>query len=308
MSEPRETDWQLKLATCPVNWNNNDLENWRPITPYPHILDCMRQAGFSATEYDGSFGTDAYNVRAELQSRGLQLTGSYQWVDFLEHGDKSDSYSFLKPTFQFFADVGCPNLIVSDSLRPHRVAIAGRVPADESESLDRASYRRIAAGVHTLAAIAFDYGIRVRYHNHVGSWIEAPHEVDALLQHLDTSIADLCFDTGHYAYGGGDPAEFIRENIHAIGYLHLKDVDSAAVAAARTRGLSFLEALREIVFSPIGTGTAEISSILEVFAESRFEGWVVVEQDTCVGDPTEAARENLAFIEQWLEDRHIVGS
>src|SRR5690554_52883 len=149
-----EVGWHLKIATCPVNWNNNDLENWRAVTPFPDILDRMREAGFRATEYDGMFGTDGSRIQRELTDRGLELTGSYQWVDFLEHGGDADAYASLKPTLQFFADVGIPNLIVSDPLRDHRVAMAGRVPADGSESLDPASYQRIASGVHTLAGIA----------------------------------------------------------------------------------------------------------------------------------------------------------
>lgn len=294
-------DKQLRIATCPVNWNNNDIPGFKPITPFPEILDRMVQAGYQATEYDGLFGTDPVAVRSALESRGLIVTGSYQWVDFLANGGDAGAYEYLRPTLLFFSEIGCRNLIVSDSLRPHRVALAGRVPADGSESLDEASYQRIAAGIHALAEIANDFDVSVRYHNHVGSWIEAPHEVAALIRHLDVSRATLCFDTGHYAYGGGNSYEFIRDNIEKIGYLHLKDVDIDAVAEARARKLTFLEALREIVFSPIGSGTADIPAILSVLTEHRFDGWIVVEQDTCAGDPTDAARANLAFIEQWLD-------
>lgn len=307
MTGSDRTNGQLRVATCPVNWNNNDLVNWRPVTPFPQILDRMLEAGYTATEYDGLFGTDGAVVNHELRSRGMVLTGSYQWVDFLKHGGDVDAYKDLKPALRFFADIDCRNLIVSDVLRSPRVALAGRVPTDGSGSLDDASYRRIADGIHALAAVAGEYGTRVRYHNHVGSWIEAPHELDALLQYLDTSRADLCFDTGHYAYGGGNPSHFIRDNIDRIGYLHLKDVDTAAVADARARKLTFLEALREIVFSPIGTGTADITGILSVLSDNRFDGWIVVEQDTCAGDPTDAARKNLVFIEQSLDARHTVG-
>lgn len=305
MTIPEPDHWYLRIASCPVNWNNNDLVGWRPVTPFPVILDRMVEAGYSATEYDGLFGTDVDLVRRELEARDFAITGSYQWLDFLAHGSDASAYGELRPTLQFFADIGCKNLIVSDSLRPHRVALAGRVPADGSASLDEASYARIAEGVHTLAAIASEYGISVRYHNHVGSWIEAPHELDALLRYLDPARATLCFDTGHYAYGGGDSCAFIREHIDHIGYVHLKDVDSAAVADARARELTFLEALREIVFAPIGTGTADVPHILETLTDHHFEGWVVVEQDTCAGDPTAAARANLAFIEQSMAAQSV---
>lgn len=300
------SDSQINIATCPVNWNNNDLVGWRPVTPFPEVLDRIREAGYTATEYDGSFGSDAAVVMKELQARELELTGSYQWVDFLNLGGASGAYDYLRANLAFLKGVDCRNLIVSDPLRPLRVALAGRVPADGSQSLDQASYRRIANGVQELASVALEYGIQVRYHNHVGSWIEAPHELNALLAELDFSLANLCFDTGHYAYGGGNPYAFIRDNIGHIGYLHLKDVDNRILTDAQARELTFLEALREIVFAPIGTGTADIPGILGVLLQHGFKGWIVVEQDTCANDPTEAARENLTFIKQWLNQSNTV--
>ena len=47
--------------------------------------------------------------------------------------------------------------------------------------------------------------IRDSFHPHVGTYIETPREVAALLEAMDTSLLGLCFDTGHWAFGGGDP-------------------------------------------------------------------------------------------------------
>jgi len=293
----------LQIATCPVNWNNNDLPGWRPLTPFPDILDRMREAGYRATEYDGAFGSDPETLRSAADARGLRWTGSYQWVDFLASEQIADAIQALRPTLELLEAIECRNLIVADSLRPQRVALAGRVPSDGSGSLGASDVDRLADGVHRLAHAARDFGIAVRYHNHVGTWIEAPHELDALISRLDRHLVDLCFDTGHYAYGGGNPADFIQKHHEVIGYLHLKDVDERAVAEARQRHLSFLEALKEYVFSPIGTGTADIPAILQVLTDHRFPGWIVVEQDTCEGDATETAKSNLTFIETWLADR-----
>ena len=299
---------RLRIATCPVNWNNNDIPGWRPVTPFPDILDQMVSAGYRATEYDGSFGNDPNQLATELRRRGMSWTGSYQWVDFLDSEHFTQTIQDLTPTLALLDAINCRNLIVADSLRPHRVAMAGRVPVDGSASLDDASIERLAAGIHQLAEAASAFNVNVRYHNHVGSWIEAPHELDALLVHLDTSIANLCFDTGHYAYGGGNPSRFIAEHHDVIGYLHMKDVDSTAVANARARHLTFLEALREYVFSPIGAGTADIPAILDVLLTSNFDGWVVVEQDTCEGDATETARTNLEYIMTWLDHHNAESS
>lgn len=302
-SNGRATADLLRLATAPVNWNNNDIPGWTPRTPFPEILDAMQDAGYAATEFDDSFGSDPTALRNEADAWDMTWSGSYQWVDFLDSARLDDTIGALEPKLDLLRAIDCRHLIVADSLRLHRVAMAGRVPPDGSASLGDSDIATIAEGVQRLAETATAYDISVHFHNHVGSWIEAPHELEAFLSHLDTSVADLCFDTGHYAYGGGDAAKFIAENVDAIGYLHLKDVDTNVVARARAEEWTFIEALKHIVFSPIGSGSADITSILETLVNAGFSGWVVVEQDTCEGDPTKTARENLRYIQNWLSEQ-----
>ncbi len=299
-SEARDS-LPLRLATAPVNWNNNDIPGWRPSVPFPEILDHARSAGYNDIEYDVGFGSNPDVLRSEASRRGMTWCGCYQWVDFLDSASLDPAITSLTPLFELLQDIDCRHLIVADSLRPHRVAMAGRVPADGSASLSDADTARLADGVHRLAESAGRFNLSVHYHNHVGSWIEAPHELDALLNHLDASRVSLCFDTGHYAYGGGNPAAFIRQHVDAIGYLHLKDVDTRTVVHARQQELSFIDALKEYVFSPLGEGSADIPTILQTLVEAVFEGWTVVEQDTCEGDATATARANRDFIVNRLQ-------
>jgi len=292
----------LHLATSPVNWNNNDLPGWRPVTPFPAILEEMLAAGYGATEYDASFGQNATVLRTEASQRATIWCGAYQWVDFLATDSIDEAISDLEPTLLLLSAIDCRHLIVADALRPHRVALAGRVASDGSDSLDAVQVRRIAESVHRLSDAASRHGIAVHYHNHVGTWVETPRELEALMECLDPGLVSLCFDTGHYAYGGGDPAAFIREHHARIGYMHLKDVDPAVLTESRRDGLTFLDALRRYVFCPIGEGSADIPAILGVLATHAFPGWIVVEQDTCMGDSTATARANLEFITRWLEE------
>ncbi|MGB3330544.1 MAG: sugar phosphate isomerase/epimerase, partial [Thermomicrobiales bacterium] len=184
-------------------------------------------------------------------------------------------------------------LIVADRMRPERIAIAGAVPADGSASLDAAHLDALVANLHALARRAADAGLAVHYHNHVGSYVESPAEVAALAARLDPALVDLCFDTGHYAFGGGDALRFLRDQSDRIGILHLKDVDPAVLAEARERGWSFHESLRHYIFCPLGAGSAHIDRIVQTLVERDFPGWVIVEQDTCEGDATANARANL---------------
>lgn len=286
----------LRIATAPVNWNNFDLPNWRPVVPFPEILDHMTAAGYRVTEYDPSFGIDSLLLRDAALSRGMSYCGAYRWFDFLDEGAFAADLATLDSDLALLNAIECPHLIVADRLRKHRVDIAGFVPGDRSASLSDDGYETLASNVHRLAERARSVGIIVHYHNHVGTYIETPWEVSALLRRLDRRAVDLCFDTGHYAYGGGIPLDFLTDRLADIGFLHLKDVDQAVLDSARVNRMSFLDALRHYVFCPLGEGSADVRRIVTTLEAHSFGLHVVIEQDTCRHNPTETARQNREFL------------
>lgn len=287
----------LKVATASVNWNNADLGAEGAIA-FPRILDLAREAGYTAMEYNRSFGDNPQILLDEAGKRGIAWCGTYQPVDLVSGPLSQDVFDTIDRLAALLAAIDCRDMVVADPGRPERGAIAGQVPDDGSASLPPETYPGMAENLHAVGDVAGRHGVRVHFHNHVGTWIETPAELAALMEHLDTSRVDLCFDTGHYAYGGGEALAFMRQYPETIGYIHLKDVDAEVLAEAKANGWSFLEALRHIIFSPLGDGSAEISDILSTLVANRFEGWVVVEQDTCEGDPTATARQNREYIER----------
>jgi inosose dehydratase len=297
------SDARLRFGTAPVNWNNFDLEGWRPEVPFPGILDEMKAAGYVRTEWDVSFGLDPDMLREEADRRGIAFVGAYRWVDFLDDARFERDVEQLRGFLPVLQALGIENLIVADALRPMRVAHAGAIPADGSRSLPPSGYTDIARNLHALSAVASNHGLRVRYHNHAGSWIETPDEVARLIEELDLERVDLCFDTGHYAFGGGDPHKFIDDHGPAIGVLHLKDVDPQILARARQSGWSFRDALRQIIFCPLGEGSARINEMVAVLVDREFAGDIIIEQDTCAGDSTETARLNLDRARAFEESR-----
>lgn len=284
---------RLRIGTAPVNWNNNDLSGWRPLVSFPRILDEMSAAGYVATEWDASFGSDVEDLAGQCSTHGMSFTGAFRWLDFVDDDAFAGDLAAMQPLMETLRGIGAKHLIVADALRPHRVAIAGSVPDDGSASLSSAANERLAANLARLANAAQAFGLHVHYHNHVGSNIESPSEVAAVLPLLAEAGVDLCFDTGHYAFGGGDSLAFLTEHHQSIGYLHLKDVDPVVLAQARSNRWSFLDSLRNYVFAPIGNGNARIAEIVALLSSVGFEHHVIVEQDTCQGDSTANARANL---------------
>ncbi|MBA3275240.1 MAG: TIM barrel protein [Chloroflexia bacterium] len=287
---------RLRIGTAPVNWNNNDLPNWRPFVPFPAILDEMQSAGYLETEWDQSFGGDSGTLNRERIARGMTFAGAYRWMNFLETDEFERDLTAVLPYLETLQGIGASHLIVADSLRPHRVAIAGSVSADGSASLDEPGYDRLAANLDRLADAARSFGLAVHYHNHVGSYIETPAELDRLMIRLDDTPVDLCFDTGHYAFGGGDAFEFLSRHHARVGYLHLKDVDEGVLRDAKMHCWSFLDALRRYIFCPLGAGNARIADTVQLLVSVGFNQYVIIEQDTCRNDSTVNARVNLEMV------------
>lgn len=288
----------LKIATAVVNWNSVDLPEHEQDYGYPEVLELARQAGYSAMEYSTTFGTDPATLMQQAREHGLTWCGTYHSVDLVSGPLSDEQRQAVEDLASLLDSIGCHDMIAADAGTPERLALAGQIPDDGSASLPSDTWSLVAANLHAIGAIAQRHEVRVHFHNHVGTWVETPTEVDALLEHLDTGIVDLCFDTGHYAYGGGDALAFLQGHIDQIGYIHLKDIDARVLAEAKEKGWSFHDALRHVIFSPLGAGSANIPAALETLTANAFDGWVVVEQDTCNGDPTKVARQNLKFIER----------
>lgn len=286
----------LNVASASVNWNSVDLDTQD--YGYPEILGLAQQAGYTAFEYSPAFGTDPGRLLDDAQQHGLTWCGTYYPADLVSGPLSGDAQRDIEASVSLLTAIECRDLVAADAGTSQRVALAGQIPADGSESLPADAYPVLAANLHAIASIAQRHNVRVHFHNHVGTWIETPAELVALMEHLDFDLVDLCFDTGHYAYGGGEPLAFLREHYDAVGYLHIKDVNANVLAEAREKGWSFHDALRHVIFSPLGEGSAEIQSIVQMLAANEFGGWVVVEQDTCTGDPTDNARANRAYIER----------
>jgi inosose dehydratase len=69
------------------------------------------------------------------------------------------------------------------------------------------------------------FGLKLVFHPHAETHVEYEAHIEKFLEDTDPKRVALRFDTGHHAYRGGDPIEFMRKYHARIPYLHLKRVD-----------------------------------------------------------------------------------
>jgi len=140
--------------------------------------------------------------------------------------------------------------------------------------------------------------LRSAFHPHSGIWIETQEETERLLSSTDPALVGLCFDTGHYRFGGGDPVAALRQFADRLWHVHFKDQDPQVAARSRAEQWDYDRSIAEGIFCELGRGDVDFPGALEVLQEIGYDGWIVVEQDVMPGSgsPKESARKSRDYL------------
>ena len=135
-------------------------------------------------------------------------------------------------------------------------------------------------------------------HHHMGTGVQTAEEIDTFMSLIDPEKVFLLFDSGHLTFAGIDPVPVLEKYIDRIKHVHLKDVRLPIRDKAQQEGWSFLQAVREGVFTVPGDGDVDFAPIFDILEKSGYEGWVVVEaeQDPAKANPFEYAKKARAYI------------
>jgi inosose dehydratase len=292
----------IRVANAPCSWGViENVEGARG--GYVRVLDEMQESGYAGTELGdwGFMPTDPEQLRRELAARHLHLLAS--WVSVhLHDGDRhAQSEADCVRTARLLAEVGGPeNFIVlgNDPYGdPMRTLNAGRIRPEHGMS--EAQWRTFAAGANRIAReVKRETGLRTVFHHHIGTWVETPEETACLLSLTDPTVLGLCFDTGHYRFGGGDPVAGLERHADRIWHVHFKDHEPLVAARSRQEGWNGVQSVAQGVFCELGRGDVAFPAILAQLRQRSYQGWIVVEQDVLpgMGSPKASASRNRAYL------------
>ena len=297
---PSASSVRMKIATAPVNWNNNDVPDYREWTPYPQLLEEMLAAGYTATEWDVSMEKDAGRVRADLQTRGVRMLGRFVELELRNLEKRASEIERGLEIAHFLKSIGGKYLIAADSGDTRRRGEAGHV--NPQGGLSEAQWLSLGGGLNELGRRVQMEGMRLVFHNHVGTYVETEAETSRLLDETDGALVGWCLDCGHLAYGGGDTLRMLTQYGDRVTYVHIKDVDGSVLERARAEHWDFSKALKSFIFTPLGQGIARVPDVIKALDSHGYDGWLVIEQDTTPIDPTRNAKENRLYLEGVLEE------
>ena len=276
------------IGCVPIVWNNADIPDLAPQAPYDEILDTYARLGCAGTQLGRGF-PEGPALAAELEKRGLRLAELYSALPAGPDGLHDGADDIAWGDLERLQAAGGEVLVVALDGSPDRDAICGRVHGTHAPRWPDAAFDRLASLLDELAGGARQ-GVTVAFHPHTATWIEAPDEVDALVERLPATRAGLCLDVGHYLVGGGDPVSAIERFGSLVQHVHVKDVDPSVLQRLRAGDIDgFGDAVRERIFTEAGNGALDLAGVVRALEGIGYAGWLMVEQDSTWLHPAEAA-------------------
>ena len=247
-------------------------------TPYTRFLDEVAAAGYRWIEL-GPFGylpTDAAQLADELAARNLKLSAGTVFEHLHHDGSWDAVWKQIEDVAKLTAVVGGKHVVVIPEM--WRDPSSGAVLEDRT--LTPEQWRKKTQGMTNLGKAMFEqYGVRAQYHPHADSHVDTEENVYRFLDGTAGEFVNLCLDTGHISYCGGDNIAIIRRAPVRIVYLHLKQVDPRVRATVVAEDLPFGEAVKLGAMTEPPLGIPAMPPLLAEIEKLGIDVFAIVEQD-----------------------------
>ena len=275
----------IRYGTNPIAWSNDDDQTLGADISLAQCLNECAAIGFDGIEKGHKLPTTVAGLKAELGPRGLAFVSGWHSTNLLVN-DIATEKAAMQPFLDVLKGMGASVIIVCET--SNAIHGADDVAVNDRPHLRHSQWAGFGAGIEALAGFAAAQGITLAYHHHMGTIVEAEWEIDRLMAETGPHT-HLLLDTGHCWFGGGDPVRVAKRHMARVAHIHAKNVRPEIARQVREQGLSFLEGVRRGAFTVPGDaeGVVDFFGVLEVAAQHRYSGWLVIEaeQDPAVRLP-----------------------
>ncbi len=270
----------VRIGINPLTWTNDDLPALGEQNSLETCLTEAKQAGYEGVELGRKFPRDAAVLGPILREFKLDLVSGWYSARLLERSVQ-DEIKAMQPHLTLLKSLGSKAMVFCEVSR----CVHGdrKIPLSKRPKLAEKEWQPFCEHLDAVAGHLEKEGVRMAYHHHMGTVIQAEDEVDRMMD--STRSVGLLLDTGHLTFAGGEPLRALKRHAKRIVHVHCKDIRQEKLARARKQDSSFLDAVLGDVFAVPGDGSIKFEPILRALGEQRYSGWLVVEADQ---DPAKA--------------------
>lgn len=229
------------------------------------VLTDIAAAGYDGFEIGAQhLQIDRPEILRELAaSHGLEIVGIHVGGEIYDPQSVQAALDNLERIITYAKEVGASYIPFSGKMK-------------ENKSAAELGYQ--AQNLNEIGRLCKKHGLDLCYHNHFWEIEQDCAELRHMCDHTDPALLALCLDVGWIERAGGSPVTIAAEFMDRIGYFHFKD----------TSPDEWLE---------VGYGTVDFGGLLELI-KSRYDGWLVVEQDDTKRQPVESAEMSREYLKE----------
>ncbi|RLV49544.1 2-keto-myo-inositol dehydratase [Nocardioides mangrovicus] len=267
----------ITIGSAPDSWGVWFADD--PVqTPADRFLDEVAAAGYEWIEL-GPYGylpSDPDELLAALDKRSLKVSAGTVFSALHRPDSWDDVWRQVTDVAALTRAAGGEHIVViPDLYRDHKTG-----ENLEPGTLTDEQWTKLTRDTEELGRRILDeYGLHLQFHSHADSHVGRMAEIERFLEATDPAYVNLCLDTGHVAYYGGDNLGLIERHPDRIGYLHLKQVDPTIVAQVEAEDLVFPEAVRRGVMCEPPSGVPDLGAVLDAVGRLDRDLYAIVEQD-----------------------------
>ncbi|MFG2383987.1 sugar phosphate isomerase/epimerase family protein [Streptomyces avermitilis] len=289
---------RIRVGSAPDSWGVWFPDDPQQV-PWRRFLDEVADAGYEWIEL-GPYGylpTDPARLTDEVARRNLQVSAGTVFTSLHRGPSVWDAtWEHVGQVAALTRAMGARHLVVIPSFwRDDKTA-----EIIEPPELTGEQWAHLTKGMERLGhEVKETYGLDIVVHPHADTHIDTEAHVERFLDSTDSALVNLCLDTGHYAYCGGDSVKLIETYGERIGYLHLKQVDPDILAEVHAGEVPFGPAVQRGVMCEPPSGVPELAPVLTAAQRLGVELFAIVEQDMypCPPDqPLPIARRTRSFL------------
>ena len=278
----------IRLAIAPIGWTNDDMPELGGEIPFEQCISEMALAGFEGSEVGNKYPRDPERLNKALKLRGLTICNAW-FSSFLTTKSLVEVEKDFVQQCDFLFAVGARVIGAAEqgnSIQGKPLPIFDAKPRFTNEE-----WKRLTEGLNHLGALAKKKGMQLVYHHHMGTGVQTTEEIDRLMEMTDPELVGLLYDTGHLVFSGEDHLAILHKYLKRIKHVHLKNVRFEVMEKAEKEKWSFLQAVRNGVFTVPGDGGLDFVPVFDALKSGGYKGWWVVEaeQDPAKANPLEYA-------------------
>jgi len=278
----------IRLAIAPIGWTNDDMPELGGEIPFEQCISEMALAGFEGSEVGNKYPRDPEKLNKALKLRGLTICNAW-FSSFLTTKPLAEVEKDFIKHCDFLYAVGARIIGAAEqgnSIQGKPLPIFDAKPRFTDEE-----WKRLTEGLNHLGTIAKKKGMQLVYHHHMGTGVQTTEEIDRLMEMTDPELVGLLYDTGHLVFSGEDHLAVLHKYLKRIKHVHLKNVRFEVMEKAKKEKWSFLQAVRNGVFTVPGDGGLDFVPVFDALKSGGYKGWWVVEaeQDPAKANPLEYA-------------------